>query len=41
MQEVRQKQLAMLLKALLRRYVEGDVEGFRVSQLCSQTRSLG
>lgn len=29
-QEMRQKQLVVMLNALLRRYVEGDVEGFRV-----------
>lgn len=30
-QEIRRKQLEVMLNALLRRYVEGDVEGFRVS----------
>ena len=36
MQEIRQKQLVVMLNALLRRYVEGDVEGFRVRpSLCA------
>ncbi|CAK0741307.1 hypothetical protein CVIRNUC_001315 [Coccomyxa viridis] len=32
-QEIRQKQLVVMLNALLRRYVEGDVEGFREAML--------
>ena len=36
MQEIRQKQLVVMLNALLRRYVEGDVEGFRV-RACAHT----
>ena len=36
MQEIRQKQLVVMLNALLRRYVEGDAEGFRVRpSLCA------
>ena len=39
-QEIRRKQLEVMLNALLRRYVEGDVEGFRVSPASLHTGGL-